>query len=193
MTWEAERYNWSRLRAAGSASGVPKALVSLQSATSEQEAQEAYWNIDNTVVLQGSLYEAALPATACAVGILPRCTAVARPWCLELLVQLGSGQPDPSELVAGNTNLRELCIHELCRGVAIYFDLLENGNDIERGWCVDLLGLCARVDSSLKSRFKWNLERMLMEPINDELRKLSDNWLQELAATESNDNTDHSQ
>lgn len=181
MLWETERYDWSKLRSMGSASSVPQAIVKLQNAASEQEAQDAYWRIDNTVVVQGSLYEAALPAAACAVSALPRCSTPARPWLLELLVQLSTGQPDPIEIQAGNEKLQELCIQAISRGIGMYFDLLENGAEDEREYCVDLLGICAQQDPSLNPRARWYMERLLLEQISSGLRKLTKHWLNELA------------
>jgi hypothetical protein len=180
VSWEAERYDWSALRASGSARGVPDAIRALQMAASEQEAERAYWRIDNTVVVQGALFEAALPTAACVVGVLPRCSEAARSWVLELLVQIGAGEPAPSEVEAQNVDLQKLCVRELARGVALYFDLLENGDDTLRASCVDLLGICAREDTSLSVRVRWHLERLLAEPISEGLRKLAEEWRKEL-------------
>ena len=102
MIWERERYDWASLRAMGSAVTVPKALQRILESTNEAEATSAYWLIDNVVVVQGSLYEAALPAAACLVVALAHCGLPARPKILELLVQIGAGKPDPSEIAAGN-------------------------------------------------------------------------------------------
>lgn len=176
MSWESERYDWSTLRGMGPASGVPTALAKLQAATSEEEATDAYWEIDNTVVVQGSLYEAALPTAACAVLALHPCTTVARPFLLELLAQLGMGSPDPSEIEAGNAQLQTQCVQQLSRGVAMYFEILRSGTEDERPWCVDLLGLCVRADASLRAQVLWHFERLLSESVSDGLRELVENW-----------------
>src|SRR5256885_12610401 len=84
--WEIERYNWSILRASGNASGVPHAIRSLLAAASEDEADRWYWKIDNTVIVQGALYEAALPTIRCLIVGLPICSPYARERVLELLV-----------------------------------------------------------------------------------------------------------
>jgi hypothetical protein len=185
VSWEVERYDWSALRASGSARGVPDAIRALQVAASEQEAERAYWRIDNTVVVQGALFEAALPTAACVVGVLPRCSEAARSWVLELLVQLGGGEPAPSEVQVGNVDLQKLCVRELARGVALYFDLLENDDDALRASCVDLLGICAREDASLRIRVCWYLERLISESINQGLRRLIEEWRKELMDADS--------
>jgi hypothetical protein len=180
MIWEVERHNWEYLRAAGSAILVPDALHALGRAESADEARDAYWRIDNVVVVQGSLFQAAPAATACLTSILPRCSPVARTRVLELLVQLGSGTPDPSEITAGNTGLTEACVGEIAKGIALYLHLLESGNDDERGYCVDLLGLCARHDKSLQRLACWYVERLLLEEISEGLQALARDWLEEL-------------
>ena len=184
MVWEEHRYNWSRLRAQGTATGVPQAMAALQAASSQEEADRAYWQIDNTVVVQGALYEAAVPTARCLVTILPRCTAVARPQILELLGQLAMGKPDPSEVELGNGDLQSCCIVEISRGVAIYFDLLENGSDDERALCVDLLHMCCREDGSLRPRTKWYFEKLLSEGIGSGLRALINNCLMDMGAVD---------
>jgi hypothetical protein len=179
--WEVERYDWSRLRAMGSASEVPEAISALRRATSAQEAERAYWRIDNVVVVQGALFEAAIPTTTCVVSALYQCSEAARPLMLELLVQLGSGEPDPGEIMAGNGGIQKLCARELGRGASIYLDLLENGSNEERGWCVDLVGICVRADLSLRERGEWYLKRLLSTQPEGALRQLVENWLREIA------------
>ena len=180
MTWDLERYDWARLRAQGSAEGVPRALTALASASTEAEARDAYWRIDNTVVVQGALYEAAVATAACAVVMLHVCSAPGRPRLLELLVQLGSGEPAPSELQAGNADIQERCMMELLRGVSTYFHLLESGSNREREHCVDLLGLCCGLDASLLPRTRWYFERLLASGMDEGGGQLVNNWLEEL-------------
>jgi hypothetical protein len=175
--WEPDRYDWASLRAQGAGEQVPAALRALQEASVDEEAERAYWRIDNTVVLQGALYEAALPTITCGLVILQRCTPVARPWILELLVQLGGGKPAPDEVALGNTELRNLCLVELARGEAVYFDLLENGSECERRHCVDLLGLCATRDPLLRERVLWYFRKLLTLNISEGLAGLIDNWI----------------
>lgn len=56
-----EKANWSSLRshARDSSEYVPDAFRQLIDAQSEVEADTAYWQLDNRVVTQGRLYEAA--------------------------------------------------------------------------------------------------------------------------------------
>lgn len=180
MAWEQDRYSWATLRANMSAENIPTAIESLRTASSQLKSEQAYWKIDNTVIVQGALFEAALPVVSCLLEALLRCTDVSRPYILELLVQIGSGEPSMKEMEAGNTELDMLCRRELCLGVSLYFDLLENGTDEERIHCVDLLGICSDFESSLKNRFLWYLNVLLTSgDISDGLRELLRNWIME--------------
>ncbi|WP_437675391.1 hypothetical protein [Sorangium sp. So ce131] len=181
MIWEIERYDWSSLRAAGDASGIPAAIRQLESANAEAEASVAYWKIDNVVVVQGAVYQAALATVPCLIEILLRCTRAARRQVLELLVQIGSGEESESELAHGEVDLIQRCLRELSRGVAIYLHILESSSDPdERALCVDLLGLSCRADGELRERVSWYLSRLRSEKISEGLQSLMSSWFEEL-------------
>lgn len=176
---EFEHYDWARLRCepAWSAKGVPGALLRLATATTEEEARQAYWQIDSIVVGQGALYAAALPTVICALGLLPHCTGIARPWMLELLEIICSGEPASSELSFGNYTLAEDCRRELGHGAALFFDLLEHGTREEHLWCVDLLFLCCLEDATLKGRVIWWFQRLLSGELEAQERAFIENCL----------------
>jgi hypothetical protein len=173
MVWEIQRIDWSRLRA----DRVPEALRALLNAASDQEASRAYSTIESAVAAQGALYESAVPTTACLISVLQRCPPVARPYVLELLMQLGTGEPAPSEIMAGAQGLQDRCQVELTKGFCVYLNVLEDGNEKERTLCIDLLGLCAQQDPSLGPRVTWYLSKLLSEPISASLRDLTTTWL----------------
>jgi hypothetical protein len=173
MVWEIQRFDWSRLRA----DRVPEALRALMNAASDQEASRAYSSIESTVAAQGALYESAVPTTACLLSVLQRCTPVARPYVLELLVQLGTGEPAQSEIIAGAQGLQERCREELAKGFCIYINVMEDGTEKERTLCIELLGLCAQLDPLVGPRVTWYLSKLLSEPISTGLRDLTSTWL----------------
>ncbi|WP_437290964.1 hypothetical protein [Sorangium sp. So ce406] len=181
MKLEILRHDWSALRAAGGAGHIPRALQDLESASREDEASNAYWKIDNCVVLQGHVHQAALATVSCLLVTLLRCTDVARRHVLELLVQIGSGEPAPSELALGESDVVDRCLAEIARGVPIYVDILERSRDAhERNSCIDLLGLSCAADSGLRDRVRWYMRTILSEPVNDGTRKLVASWLEEI-------------
>jgi hypothetical protein len=177
--WEIERHDWIQLRSAGATAGVAEGLRGLIEATSREAAEAAYWKIDNVVVLQGSLFEAAIATTSALLAVLQMCSDAARPLVLELLVQIGSGEPDPSEFAAGLEDLQGRCTQELQRGVALFSHLLEYGTDDEQASCVDLLGLCAQEDFELRPRVRYLLERR-SHSASGAVRKLAEAWLSQL-------------
>ncbi|MCK6590078.1 MAG: hypothetical protein HUU21_01245 [Polyangiaceae bacterium] len=172
MVWEIQRTDWSRLRA----DRVPEALRALHCAASDQEASLAYSSIESAVVAQGALYEAAVPTTACLISVLQRCTPAARPYILELLVQLGTGEPAPSEIMAGAHGLQDRCKVELAKGFCIYLNILEDGSEKERTLCIELLGLCAQQVPSVAPRVTWYLQKLVSEPISTGLKDLAITW-----------------
>jgi hypothetical protein len=136
--------------------------------------------IDNNVIVQGSLYEAAPPTTACLVIALASASAIARPKILELLQQLGSGSPDSSEIAIGNDKIQQACLRELSKGLATYFSILENGTEEERIWCIDILGLCTIADPSLTEQVVWYYGKTKTEQPGESINKLIDGWLDDL-------------
>lgn len=157
--WEAQRYDWVRLRAMESAIGVPDAIERMRQARSKKESDEAYWRIDNIVVVQERLFEAAVPTAACLVTALPRCSKESRSNFLDLLFQLGNGEPDPSEVALGNAQLAESCRVELLKAYGVYISILEESVasdcEIDIHHCADLLLLCAAADTTLKEQVTW--------------------------------------
>lgn len=62
---ELSRHDWSALRCAGGpATDVPQELRGLLAATNGEERRKHYWKLDNNVVVQGNLYEAAVPVVS---------------------------------------------------------------------------------------------------------------------------------
>lgn len=158
--WEFERYDWDGLDAVGSARGVPNALDELSSASTIDEATAAYWKIDNCVVVQGTVYEAAVATAACAVVLLPIASASARPMLIELLEQFTLEEHSTAPL------LRDALLREIVRGFGFYVALLQYGADLERSMCIDLLLYCAGGDPSLRPRVEFYLERAASDSTN---------------------------
>ena len=63
--------DWRGLRTAdGFAGEIPEALRHLAAADGQDDAQRWYWRLDNHVILQGSLYEAAYAVIPFVVAIV---------------------------------------------------------------------------------------------------------------------------
>src|SRR6266852_6321084 len=104
---EVERVEWGRLtELAGSAERVGPALQRLLSARTAEESTGSYWQLENHVVAQASILEAAEPTVSVLVAALaderPRHVRIAG---LDLLFQILSDQPHEPELRRGHNDL----------------------------------------------------------------------------------------
>lgn len=125
--------DWRAARTAvGDAIAVPQAIADLFAASTEEAAKSAYWShLDNEVVVQGQLYEAAGLVIA---PILTELSAdslspASRYRAVELLVEIALGAPHPSEEESGGQHLREFCIGQLRRGLWTLYALLDCGDE----------------------------------------------------------------
>ncbi len=99
----------------GTAEGVPAAIDAMVHAQSREAANEAYWRIDNHVVVQGQLFEA---AEATAQVLADRICAEdfsdeGLPRALDLLVEIAWGEADQTEFELGNESLGERCRQQI--------------------------------------------------------------------------------
>lgn len=112
--------DWRSLRTLiGPADFVPGAIDRLLCASTAAEATQAYWELDNRVVVQGQLFEAAeqvsreLVRRICAGEASPS----GLPGALDLLVELAYGESDASEIEAGNPDLGRRCRAQIADGL----------------------------------------------------------------------------
>ena len=161
---ELERPKWSELRTLiGFADFVPNSLRKLTDATTTEEIYEAYWNLDNRIVVQGSLFEAAEYVIPILLNMLQNASDPIKASILELLIQMADGWNDKTEVSLGNTWLKDRCHREVQRGIAIFvFHLNSESADI-REHCVELIGLT----EDNVGRLVWLL-RTVMDKVPDE-------------------------
>ncbi len=176
MISEIQRYDWHSFRANGEIEHVPKALFELHSSSTKEDAENAYNKIDNTVITNGLVHQAAIPVTTCLLSILFNCKEAARESVLDLLVEITSGQPAESEISAENESVVDDCIRELCRGVSHIFQIFENGKEREKLLCIDLLGVMSMHDSLLKNRVIWWFNKHLENSSDTRAKTLIGNW-----------------
>ena len=121
---EISRHPWSSLREAnGFAAGIPSALRELLSAQTPAEVEEAYWRVENHVVVQGQLFEAAVATTQVLTAAL---VDEGRPGhvrigILELLFQMVSGEAHESATARGAADLGEQCRSAAREGLWILY------------------------------------------------------------------------
>ena len=139
LQWEIERTRWGKLRAAADPARIPGALIALATATSEASAMNAYWQIDNVAVVQARVFEVAEYVIFPLLLILRGSPS---PWtvrcALDLLVQVTSGWPDPSE-VGINDGLLERIRDRAREGLAIVYSLLRSEDVYARDHAIEVL------------------------------------------------------
>jgi len=139
--------DWSSMRVMEGidAARIPTAVERLVSAESEEEAREAYWQLDNTVVVQGQLFEAAqhlVPALhAALVGEL---ASPAREAIADLLVEICAGEADESEVALGNEQLGDSCRAAVSEGIWLMYGLLLDQDPRTRRWGVLIIHVADR-------------------------------------------------
>lgn len=173
MTWEIERHEWSKFRRDRNDTDVPYAFGRLLGATSEREAMYARSDVENIMGGQGILAEIALPMCSCLVSFVPHSSRPARVEVLRLISMCLNGNASRTEVALGNRDIDKACLHEILRGVTAIFDVLEDGNDTEAVFALDIIGFCASADPLLASKFRWYLgrlkERAQSKPVLDEI------------------------
>jgi hypothetical protein len=123
---EIERISWGRLKEAnGSASEIGPALRRMLDARGPQEASTAYWQLENHVVVQGEVFEAAEATVSVLVAAFaderPRHVRIA---ALELLYQILAGEPNQSQ---GDQNLLVRCRERAREGLWLLIRELTEG------------------------------------------------------------------
>ena len=168
---ELERIPWGDLRlSSGDASKVPAALRKLAQSPSRDEGLNAYWELDNSIVIQGRLFQAAEFVVPFVLDLALGAVDHVRELALELLIQLAAGQPDPSEISAGNTELGDLCRTTIRAGLASYYLFLDSSNDEFRDRALELIDFVEQ-DADRKL---WIMRWVEKHDPNPKIRKLAE-------------------
>ena len=108
----------------GHSTFVPSAIGRLLAAQTNEEAREAYWELDNRVVVQGQLFEVSrLLVPVLMVSLTGDLAHPARIRVLDLLFEIASGEPDISEEERGNPFLGNECRAIIAKGLWTLYGL----------------------------------------------------------------------
>lgn len=123
--------DWTSLRTeSGSGARLPQAFEDLSTATSKEVADDAYWRIDNEVLVQGELYEAAVSTLEVLLSMAPTVpSGPSRRSVAELIQQIVFGEPHTSEVEIGNAGIADLCRSIAYGAVWVFY-----------GWLTDVDG-----------------------------------------------------
>jgi hypothetical protein len=118
---------WERVaEALGDARAVPDALLRLAAASEPGEVDAAYWRLDNHVVLQGTLSEAAYHLVPFLLELLEDRSRFSRRALYDLLAEIALGQSPPGD----PGDLRRACRDRVRAGLGLVRDdLLAPGTD----------------------------------------------------------------
>lgn len=97
---------WDRLRTvSGTASDIPRHFIDLLEAKDDKAARDAYWKLDNHVLVQGRAFSSApaLLPFALAAASMDGLGAPARRWIVELVTEIAlakahEDEPNPAEI-----------------------------------------------------------------------------------------------
>src|SRR6266446_2878583 len=121
--------DWRRTRSltGSSSDSVPDAFRRLIDAQTDADASEAYWMLDNRVVVQGRLFEASEKLVAPLLGALELdLSPSARHRVVELLTEIAVGVTGKEELAIGNSGLGDACRAAIRLGLPRIYVLLQD-------------------------------------------------------------------
>jgi hypothetical protein len=170
--WDEElsRVTWADLTVTdGPATAVPDALLRLSKTRTLEEGWKVYWELDNTIVVQGNLFGAAEAVTPFLVGLAIEHDDHRRLLALELLIQLVSGTSHPLEVERGNYDLEERCRERAKTGLEFFYSLLEEPTEDMRDRAVELIG--AVEDDARRKR--WTMEWVAERDPSSKTRQLA--------------------
>ena len=145
-----ERTEWAELQTSGgSAASVPNRLLTLVQCCDEEQAKRAYWTLDNSVVVQGRVFEAgAALLTVIFVALsAPVVSVSARRWLVELLTEiaLAVGHEDEASPAAVERMVREL----IESNMPLVYGLLVDGDERVRRAGLEIVSRIERNDPRL--------------------------------------------
>ena len=118
---------WERIReATGDAREIPAALLRLAEAVEDVEVRRAYWSLDNHVVVQGSLSEAAYHVVPFLLELLADRSRASSTALYDLLAEIALGYSPPSAPTVTREDGTAADLREACR------ERIRSGLDIVR-------------------------------------------------------------
>jgi len=143
MLDDLDKLNWSALKTAhGDASHIPGAIRGLI-AEDKQTREMSYWKLENYVVLQSDLYEAAFYVVPFLLEILSSDIKEGRERVYDLIFEIGNGYA-PKRYKIKNldgelTSLAEACRASVIKGMEVYINEVQDKTSQAREKALDVL------------------------------------------------------
>lgn len=173
-----DKIEWEKLRQAdGFATNVPSALRGLVS--DDPEVQRAsYWKLDNHVVLQSDLFEAAYYVIPYLLEIVKMDQFIEKKYVYDLLYEIANGYaPDESLCVIDGQSvpLKTACRKAVSEGIDLYFSELKDNTSPNRDKALELLVSLAKTESTILPALKdvlareknLKIKKLLEESVNE--------------------------
>lgn len=139
---EIQNINWADLKQAhGNSVHVPEAIKGLIS-NDEKEQEASYWKLDNHVVLQGDLYQAAFYVIPFLLEILVSKIKFGRNYVYDLLFEIANGfAAEEATCVYDGValSLTDACKTAVLGGVDLYLEEVTDTSSLCRENALDLL------------------------------------------------------
>ena len=139
---ELGRLDWGKMQCShGPATKVPEAIRELLAAGNPQEADRAYWKLENVVVVQGQLFESALYVVPVILAALieterPRFVRIS---LQGLLFEIVNGSPHAEEEARGFGDLGERCKDAARQGLWLLYRNLYEAEFESNGYLLYIL------------------------------------------------------
>lgn len=124
IEYQIRSVNWKEYHCIrGEASDVPDALVALMEAKTSEEVDDAYWRLENIVVVSGQLYTACIPVVDVILSALAanEISPNSKASFLELLFQIINGVTDEDEQKLGIQGIEIECLKRAQRGLWLFY------------------------------------------------------------------------
>lgn len=137
-----DKISWAKLKQAhGNSEHVPSAIKGLVS-NDEKEQEASYWKLDNHVVLQGDLYQAAFYVIPFLLEILAASIRNGRSYVYDLLFEIANGfapEEVPCDYDGVTLTLTEGCKRAVADGLHLYLEEISDSNSVCRENALDLI------------------------------------------------------
>ncbi len=174
LPWENAQLDWSETGVDG-ARVTFEDVMGLIMASSEAEANQAYWRLDGVVCLNKMLFPAAENSLKLILAGLPLSKIHARQRCLELLGQIAA-----AESQIESEEIRGRCLTELRDASWMFFNGLQYDPEDMVWLYVDIIGILGTEYPDLRQRAKIYLREAAKRAIPSQDVDLINNTLAEL-------------
>ncbi len=164
MSWVFDAQDWTVASSPGTTDDIPAAVLALE----RGEYQPALTQLEFACMRGDGLYPIAVPVVRCLVDSLSRCPPETQIMIIDFVSLLAS-RGDQTEA----PGTAAVCARETLYAFTTYVHLLENAQgDGDRQTCVDMLGICALADPTLRPRVVALFEQVLRERTDAASREL---------------------